>query len=224
MSKYLGYFDAVYYINMDSRIDRKEKFEKVASELNIPAIRFSAITAKDEEALPLYPGHNDPRRKYKMGCTLSHQAIIQIAKNNGYQNCLIFEDDCIFLDKYVEKIQQCVDELKNIDWSLFYLGGQPNNYCKPVSDNLVEIENGGVYATHAYAINHTFYDKVLEIKPTQVDTIDILYLNYNLDVRKCILSKELLAVQDNSYSDLWDVVSNSSQYMIDGWNKYVINN
>jgi hypothetical protein len=117
----------------------------------------------------------------------------------------------------------CVDELQNIEWDLFYLGGEPNNYCKVISDNLVQMENGGVYTTHAYAINHTFYDKMLSILPNQVDTIDILYLNYDTNNRKCILSKELLAIQDRSYSDLWDTITNSTQWMINGWNKYVLN-
>lgn len=221
MNKYLGYFEGVYYINMDSRVDRKEYFEKQARELNIPAKRISAITATDEQATPLYIGHNDYRRKYKMGCTLSHQSIIQIAKDEGLSNCLIFEDDCVFLDSYKEKIELCVAELKDMEWDLFYLGGEPNNYCKSVSDNLAQIQNGGVYTTHAYAINNTFYDKVLNVNANQVDTIDILYINYNDTVRKAILSKTLLAIQNTTYSDLWDTIIDNSQYIINGWDKYV---
>lgn len=224
MDKYLGYFEAVYYINMDSRVDRKEKFEKSAKELNIPAIRFPAITATDEQATPLYHGHNDPYRKFKMGCTLSHQAIVRKVKEQGLKNCLIFEDDCIFLESYKEKIKDCVEELKNVQWDLFYLGGEPNNYCTPISANLVQIKNGGVYTTHAYAINHTFYDKMLNVSANMVDTIDILYINYEDAFRKCILSKELLAVQDKTRSDLWNTVSNSTEWMINGWNKYVLQN
>jgi hypothetical protein len=113
--------------------------------------------------------------------------------------------------------------LQNVEWDLFYLGGEPNNYCKSISDNLVQIENGGVYTTHAYAINHTFYDKMLNVKPNQVDTIDILYINYDTHSRKCILSKKLLAVQDKSYSDLWDTITNSTQWMINAYNKYILN-
>jgi GR25 family glycosyltransferase involved in LPS biosynthesis len=158
-----------------------------------------------------------------MGCTLSHQFVVKMAKENGLKNCLIFEDDCVLLDSYKEQIQLCTDELQNVEWDLFYLGGEPNNYCKSISDNLVQIENGGVYTTHAYAINHTFYDKMLNVKPNQVDTIDILYINYDTHSRKCILSKKLLAVQDKSYSDLWDTITNSTQWMINAYNKYILN-
>lgn len=223
MNKYLEYFEGVYYINLDSRTDRKKKFEKMAEEFNIPAIRVSAQVASEDEATPLYIGHVDSRRKFKMGCTMSHQSIVRTAKENGFKNCLIFEDDCVLLDSYKEKIQLCVDELKNIEWDLFYLGGEPNNYCKSISDNLVEIKNGGVYATHAYAINHIFYDKMLSIKPNQIDAIDILYLNcFDSNYRKYVLSKDLLAVQSESYSDLLDITINRTQHLIDGWNKYVL--
>lgn len=222
MNKYLNYFDGVYYINMDDRLDRKEKFEKMAQGLNIPAIRVSAVIPLDQEVIPLYNGHNDPRRKFKISCTMSHQLVIKMAKENGFKNCLIFEDDCVLLDSYKSKIQQCVDELKNIKWDLFYLGGEPNNYCEFVSDNLQEIKNGGVYCTHAYAINNTLYDKVLNVKPHQIDVIDILYLNFNKNDVRCILSKELLAIQDNGYSDIWDYMrTNDSPLMVNAWDKYI---
>jgi hypothetical protein len=64
---------------------------------------------------------------------------------------------------------------------------------------------------------------MLNVKPNQVDTIDILYINYDTHSRKCILSKKLLAVQDKSYSDLWDTITNSTQWMINAYNKYILN-
>lgn len=221
MNKYLGFFEGVFYINLDSRTDRKELFEKRAEEVGVVAERISAITPLESEVFPLYQGHNDPQRKFKVGCTLSHQHVIRLAKEKGLKNCLIFEDDCVFLEDYKIEIQKCVDELKDIEWDLFYIGGEPNNHCFRMSDNLYQIKDGGVYTTHAYAINHTFYDAALSISAHHVDTIDILYLNYNQNLRKCILSKKLLAVQDVSYSDLWDTVKDNSQWMINAWEKYI---
>lgn len=218
---YLDYFDCVYYINLDTRQDRMHSFEERARALNIPAKRFPAIVATDEQATPLYEGHIDPRRKYKMGCTMSHQAVVKLAKEANSRNCLIFEDDCVFLKEYEENIKECVTELKKIDWDLFYIGGEANNFCKSVSKNLSQVENGGVYCTHAYAINNTFYDKMLSINPNQVDTIDILYVNYDNSKRIAVLSKKLLAIQDKSYSDLWNTVTDSSEWMINSWNKYI---
>lgn len=221
MNKYLGYFDKVFYINLDSRVDRRKIFEESAKNLNIPVQRFSAVVAPDNLATPLYKGHVDPFRKFKIGCTLSHMEIIKYAKENNLSNCLIFEDDCVFLETYAENIQSCVNDLKQINWDLFYLGGQPNNYCEKVTNNLFQIKNGGVYTTHAYAINHTFFDKVLNVDPYSVDTIDILYLNYDTNKKITILSKHLLCTQNESYSNLRGEVRGASDWMKQDWIKYV---
>jgi len=221
MSKFLGYFDDVYYINLDYREDRKKLFEERSLAIGLNAKRFSGIIPKDGEYPVIESNQKDTRRKWKVGCTLSHQAIVREAKERGLQNVLIFEDDCIFLDGFMEKAQNCVNDLKEQEWDLMYFGGQPNQYAKKVTENLGSIENGGVYSTHAYAINHTFYDKMLNITPDFYDTIDILYLNYQSSARKLLVSKEILAVQDSTYSDLWNIIVNSQGYSIRDWNKFI---
>jgi GR25 family glycosyltransferase involved in LPS biosynthesis len=222
MNKYLDFFDSVFYINLDSRQDRDIKFKQRAKELDIPAIRVSGIIPEDDQVKPIYDGHVDARRKYKIGCTLSHKEIIQIAKKNELSNCLIFEDDCVFLDTYRSDIEKCINDLKDIEWDLFYMGGQPNNYCVKLTDNLSQIKNGGVYCTHAYAINKSFYDKFLSIDELKIDTIDIALINMSDDYRKAILSKKIMALQDVTYSDLWDAVKDSNDIIIESWNKFVL--
>jgi glycosyl transferase family 25 len=221
MSKYLDYFDEVYYINLDYREDRRKLFEERSSSIGINAKRFSGIVPNEGEHDKIESNKLDSRRKWKVGCTLSHQAIIQIAKDSGLQNVLIFEDDCIFLDGFEEKAQKCVNDLKNIEWDLMYFGGQPNQYAKYISDNLGQIENGGIYSTHAYAINNTFYDKVLDCGSELYDTIDILYLNYHSAQRKLLASKDILTLQDVTYSDLWGTIVNSQEYSKMDWDKYI---
>ena len=109
--KYLDFFEEVYYINLDSRLDRKELFEKRALEQNIDAIRFSGIIPNDDEYIY---DEKDKLKKFKIGCTLSHQTLVKIAKEKKLKNILIFEDDCVFVDKFKEKAQLCINELKNI--------------------------------------------------------------------------------------------------------------
>ena len=221
MSKFLRYFDDVYYINLDYREDRKKLFEERSSAIGLNAKRFSGIVPGDGEYALIESNQKDTRRKWKVGCTLSHQAIVREAKEKGLQNVLIFEDDCIFLEGFIEKAQNCVNDLKEQEWDLMYFGGQPNQYAKKVTENLGLIENGGVYSTHAYAINHTFYDKMLNVPPNLYDTIDILYLNYQSSARKLLVSKDILAVQDATYSDLWNTVVNSQVYSTRDWNKFI---
>ena len=73
------------YINLDSRFDRRTLFEEQFKELQVrypqdfafaPIPRFSAI--KDDHGA--------------IGCTKSHIECLRIAKNNGWDHVLIFED------------------------------------------------------------------------------------------------------------------------------------
>jgi len=221
MNKFLGYFDDVYYINLDYREDRRKLFEQRSLDNGINAKRFSGIVPEDGLYDKIESNQKDTRRKWKVGCTLSHQAIVREAKERGLENVLIFEDDCIFLDGFITKAQLCVNDLKEQEWDLMYFGGQPNQYATYCTDNLGQIKNGGIYSTHAYAINHSFYDKMLNVGPEHFDTIDILYLNYESSQRNLFVSKDILAIQDVTYSDLWDTYVNSQEYTKNDWYKYI---
>lgn len=95
---------------------------------------------------------------------MSHQEIVKQAKVDGLSNVLIFEDDCVFADDFMEYGQKCVHELKSMDWDLFYLGGEPNYECFRVSSHLFQC-NRGIYMTHAYALNRRFFDCLLASDP-----------------------------------------------------------
>lgn len=66
------------YINLDQRTDRRADVESECARMEIPVERFSACTS------PLGPGH---------GCTLSHIAVLKLARERGDPAILIFEDD-----------------------------------------------------------------------------------------------------------------------------------
>ena len=220
--KYLDFFEDCYYINLDHRVDRKELFESRASEVGIEAIRFVACEPKEEDC-PLLPSSvGETRRRFKVGCSLSHQGVVRLAHERGLDNVLIFEDDCIFLEGFKEKAQKCVDELKDVEWDILYFGGEVNNDCVDVSEHLVKVENGGVYCCHAYAVNKRFYDVVLAVNVHHVDILDIFFLNYSTHLRTYILSREILAVQDGIHSDIKNGLNEAaSGYMINSWNKFV---
>ena len=183
MSKYLDFFDDVYYINLDSRIDRREKFESQSKMLGIPSNRFSAITPKEGEyqVHETYDNENDRiTHKFKVGCGLSHKAIVRLAKERNLENVLIFEDDCIFLDSYKDDIVTYVNELKTLkEWDLFYIGGSPANECKRINNTKHLYRTEGMYGAHAYALNRSFYDVILKSFNPINDIIDTFYINYD---------------------------------------------
>jgi hypothetical protein len=120
----------------------------------------------------------------------------------NYKNVLIFEDDALIDDNIIEDLSKCVNELKDINWDMFYLGCNPIQYYK-------ETENlGRVIKTttnHAYAINAKFYDNILinsnffRYYPCN----DGYYgnLGSNKDI-KIYMALKNLVTQRESYSDI----------------------
>ena len=222
--KYLDFFEDVYYINLDYRTDRKQLFEERSRAVGMEAIRFSAAQPAEEDC-PLLPSSvGETRRRFKVGCTMSHQGVVRLAKERGLANVLIFEDDCTFDPDFEQEAKKCADELRDQDWDLLYFGGEVNNYCESVSPNLVKVNMGGVYCCHAYAVNSKFYDKFLAVSPHHTDVIDIYLLNYPAYDRTYMLSRKLLALQDPIFSDLKNSRSElANGYMINSWKKFVPN-
>lgn len=193
----LDYIEKAYYINLDCRTDRKELFEQRTKELGISVQRFPAVMVNPED---IKNPHGDKYWHNKVSNFYSHTAIIKEAKELGLKNIWIFEDDCVFTQGFMEKAQNCINDLKEIEWDMFYFGGEPNNQTIYHSDNIVKTD--GVYGAHSYLVNHTFYDKILSFN--LVNGIDILYLNFHTSDKKYYLSREILCNQDGQfYSDIW---------------------
>jgi len=213
---YLDYFDGSLYINLDSRIDRRESFELKTSALGLDIPRFRAVSFSPDEVVK---SPNDPNWHKKVSSTTSHQACVKIAKDNGWENCLIFEDDCIFVDDFINKAKACIEDLKQRDWDMFFFGGEPASDCENITENIVK--TNGVYGAHAYAINKRFYDTVLGY-PNDRNLIDIIYIHVSTDSKKFYLAKELLIWQDDDKypSDLW-IKSGSEKIYRDAYKKYV---
>ena len=214
--KHLGYFDGAFYINLEKRIDRRESFEAKSQEAGLSIPRFNAFSFSPDE---VYTNPEDPEWHKKVSCTASHQKCVQIAKDNGWESVLIFEDDAIFHPEFSTKALACVQDLKEREWNMFFFGGEPASDCPSVTHNICKTD--GVYGAHAYAIHSNFYDQVINI-PNDRHLIDILYLNYNTSMKKFFIAKELLVWQDDDKypSDLW-VKSNSEQIYRNAYSKYI---
>jgi hypothetical protein len=210
------YFDGAFYLNLDKRPERKEAFERRIKEIGIEVERFSALELKEEDVANPF---NENDWHIKLSCTHSHFEMIKEAKKRGWKNCVIFEDDCVFANGFIEKIKLCVEELKTLDWDIFYLGGEPDNPCEPISDNISKCPQG-LYGTHAYVINESFYDNILSLN-YNYGIIDTIYkaIGHN----KYYMSKELLAWQDDEFvSDLWRQKINREKIYQDTYKTFVI--
>jgi GR25 family glycosyltransferase involved in LPS biosynthesis len=203
---YFNYIEAAYYINLNKRRDRKRNFELNTNKFGLFIERFSAVELGPDDVVR---NPQDNNWHIKISCTKSHFDIIKTARERGYKNCMIFEDDCQFCDDFYNKAQKCINDLKKFEWDILFFGGEPNSECVSITNNIVK--TNGIFATHAYIINHTFYNKVLEMDFNR-GIIDILYLNYPIEHKKFFLSKELLCWQDEEdISDLWNCKKDSKK-------------
>jgi hypothetical protein len=108
------------YINLDIRTDRRMIFETQMEELHsrdpsdysfYPIARFSAI----------YHEHG------AIGCSMSHLECLRIAKKNGWDHVLIFEDDAFFIhpEVLVHQVNSFLSRFRD-EWDVLLLSG--NNF------------------------------------------------------------------------------------------------
>ena len=151
MSKYI---DHIFYINLDYRTDRKEQIEGelIRMDLVEKSERFSGIYVKEQGIL---------------GCTISHLSAVQLAKQRGYKNVLILEDDFEFLlDKEViesrletffrSKLGSSYDVCM-INFGLSKASGEPTEEC-PLVKRVVEAQNAS-----GYIVQEKYYDVIIEL-------------------------------------------------------------
>lgn len=87
------------------------------------------------------------------GCFCSHKRILEECLNQDIDSVLIFEDDAIFCDNFVEKVAKYQDALPN-DAQWVYYGGQhlKNNVREPKIINEYVYRPFNVNRTHAYGV------------------------------------------------------------------------
>ena len=158
------FFDAIYCINLDSDSVRwsnaLKRFEKLGIRYRVQ--RYSAIETPES---------------HHIGCALSHRQVVAEAKEKGYENILVFEDDVIFHVDALEHLGKSVSELKQQRWFVFYLGGMKwmklgrKPYKKiPGCEFLDRPE--GMTCTHAVAYHSSFYDKLLADIPHTMEGLE----------------------------------------------------
>jgi GR25 family glycosyltransferase involved in LPS biosynthesis len=74
--------DKIFYINLDKRTDRREQIEEELRKYGLEGERYSAIHTPEAGIV---------------GCGYSHLNVLKLAKERGYKNVLILEDDFEFV-------------------------------------------------------------------------------------------------------------------------------
>jgi len=158
----LGYFDAIYCINLDSArsrwADMKERFRKLGIDRRIR--RFSAV---------------ETLRSHHIGCALSHRMIIEKAKRLGLESVLVLEDDAVFLEDTLDHLSRTIPELKQQQWQLFYLGGhrRGRHYQPPEDCDHINHVDGPLTCTHGIAYHQSVYQQLLDALPETMEEMKL---------------------------------------------------
>ena len=201
------YVDFKVLINLEDRTDRLEEVKK----------EFDKVGLVDVHHFPAIKHHIGIS-----GCTRSHYEIIRLAKEEGYKNILILEDDVYFVDdkqSFKNKLESCFLQIEknNIKPDMLYLGGylttQPDGwtpdgkfvggtmrYHTKLDDNLYEL--GGCKTTHAYIIFESMYDKIINgLGNIDYDSVE----TWRGDGRKSIDFWYLSQVHHDGYTEHGDI-------------------
>ncbi len=143
-----SFFEAIYCINLSTRVDRRESVQKIAEQYSIPINMF--IVEK-------HPNGGVE------GCFDSHLRIIKEAYDKGLQCVCIFEDDISVTNALtIEQLRRAIRFLrKNKHWDLFYLGTLHDirKYsAKWLSNSVYQLKTCG---THAYCISRRMMETML---------------------------------------------------------------
>jgi Coenzyme PQQ synthesis protein D (PqqD) len=142
------FFAAIYCLNLDDQPDRWGNALRRFSALDVAARveRFPAISA--------------PRDRH-VGCARSWRLMVAEARDRGLRNFLGLEDDAMFLDTTLDVVSDAVSELGGLDWDLLYLGGAAWEPSAEIPGHTALQAPRSLTCTHALAVNHTAYDRLL---------------------------------------------------------------
>lgn len=182
-----------YYINLDSRIDRRTQIEIELDKIGVKAQRFPAVVRT--------PGI--------LGCGISHLAVLKEAKARNLKNVLIFEDDfelTVPRDKFWQSISAFFDI--NLDYKVLMISYnlKKSNDYSPFLYEVLFAET-----TSGYLVNSSAYDDLIGLYENSIPMLEKtgqhwIYANDQIWVKlqergAWYALKERLGKQRASYSD-----------------------
>ncbi len=146
MLKNIEDINHIFYINLESRPDRKVHIEKQLNNISLTNFqRFNAIKLKNGA----------------IGCSMSHLKCLELAKKNEWSHLLIVEDDTTFLnpDLFKRQLNSFFSKHEN-NWDIVLFAG---NNCPPyenIDETCVRVSR--CQTTTCYLVNGHYFDTLIE--------------------------------------------------------------
>lgn len=168
-----------FYVNLNSRPDRREHAEAEFAKHGIKATRFPAFLPREWRGDPAKVARMQATTPGAIGCYYSQISVIAQAAATG-ATVAVCEDDVCFCEDLPKRLQYIEDHLDE-DWDIFYLGATfhiPGEWCKhedcldwgprlgvdaePTADKHI-MRVYGEWGTYAYLVNGRNAGKVLKL-------------------------------------------------------------
>ena len=132
-----------YYINLDSRPDRKQHIENQMNIIGINVERFKAIKLTNGA----------------IGCSMSHLKILEIAKANNFPHILIVEDDILFTNPslFIKQLNSFLVYHKDFDVVL--ISGNNLPPYKKIDDTCIQVTR--CQTTTGYLVQNHYFDTLI---------------------------------------------------------------
>ena len=190
----------VIYINLDRRADRRAEMEAELLKMGIEAERFSGLV----------PAPGLVKRPGILGCGHSHLAVLKKARDEGWPNVLILEDDfqCIVEPNVLhETIDEFFKEFKD-DWDVFMLS-YALEASRPYNDKFGYVDSATTAS--GYIVNQRFYPELIDVLEKAMVKLQATEYHWYYSNDQCwkvlqpnakwIYSVTRLGIQRPSYSD-----------------------
>jgi glycosyl transferase family 25 len=206
MSEFLKTLPTMY-INLLSRIDRKEHVEFELKKLGITnPSRFNAIKMENGA----------------LGCSMSHLKCVELAKKNNYEYVFICEDDITFLNPTLFTMHLQMFLSKHKSWDVILVAGNNMVPFEAVDNTCIKVSN--CQTTTGYIVKREYYDKLMENykEGIQKQLKEPNVPDYKIDKYWFKLQKEdnwfliipLSIIQREDYSDIEKKKTNFGNYML----------
>jgi len=190
------HIDKIFYINLDKREDRRKEIEEELSKYELVGERYSAI----------YTPHSGI-----VGCGYSHLNVLKLAKERGYKNVLILEDDFEFVvskEELEESLTEFFENTPKYDVCLLSYIVQKSEEI-PGNTLIRKIIDG--QTASGYIVNADYLDVLIELYEWAIPALERTNEHWNYandmvwrDLQKrdrWIAFSERLGKQMEGYSD-----------------------
>lgn len=206
-----------FVINLERRPDRLESIKKEMDYLGWDFELFKAVDTNSH-----------------VGCTLSHTAILKIAKERGYKEVLIIEDDCVVMPYAKSLLSKIEEECKDLEYAVFNLAPTLNRFVNvsekyPILNDITSMppakpEHRGIFATNMILYHESSYDDVIKIEEGEnrrfyaID--DYIYQKVYLNKQSYTPILPIAPQITNDWSDVSQQMCNNFYGQTYNWNLY----